>query len=979
MVRYIGEFSDNPSGVASENLRRAEENASNAANEGDTSNYSAGTEESSAGGLYTGGGKDGDNKKETKGKGKGFFKRKGPMALIMSLVLGGGGMMMGSQSLMPMAIEEMIIEKFNSIGISTTMASDAWLNTQLNQGVRLKNLQSGDTENLFAFSRYQVSQFNKYGILVLDNIGGGEITRIMALLYKKGDKYIPVVGSDYIGREGLEGAIKAAAQEKFKISNIGSPISAKEALSDPEFKNAYTAASKTWRGGASGWFDNIMSTITETKLSINRNRWARWVTNSITDLTKEFKKGAASAASSASDAGFGAKEFTEIKNDKGDVVDTKVGEIDDVKIEDATPEQMEIIRQNGGGETVDTSNTSIPTANPTLSKVSKVLNSKAVKAASAAGEYTCALLEAAVSIYTVVSAYQNLQFLNLITGFLESVDKVKSGSGDGSPVHEYSNNLTTSGETRDDNNKVISNKSGMAAAGMSWLFSNNSIDSNDQSIKNVNIESIMAGSTKLFKNAKDMAHMFEYCGYVKAALAAVDLAATVVSFIPFIGQGIKAVQLTAKEAVKVAIKAAVQIALYIAIPIIAKNLTNMLIRDAATEWFGEDLGNALISGASKYLGGNATSGGEGPGSQAKVIMYMNEQNAVIAEEARYQRSKRNPFDLTSKYTFLGSIYYSLIPIAYSSGGVMQSMAGATNMLSNSLVALLPSASAVSTQNELTSDGSCGLLSAVKAQGDAFCNPYIITDTSTIRESPVAVNDIVHRMNSEDTILASNNKWIGVSSSNFNSDGTIKEDSNLGKYITYCGQRTSQYGIKDASIAEHIVTKGKKVHKIIGYIPALKNIKDIREGLKDEANMAWSNGRACVASEDNEYWDELKWYQRYAENIRLVENINPGYVGPTTAYLNKYYEENPVDDSFEGQLARFSGMSKEKVSDTLALMEYYQFLAEYDASTRYAFGAPAVEEKHDLTFDNENQVAETIHVILLNEISFADVRNRVALV
>ena len=73
------------------------------------------------------------------------------------------------------------------------------------------------------------------------------------------------------------------------------------------------------------------------------------------------------------------------------------------------------------------------------------------------------------------------------------------------------------------------------------------------------------------------------------------------------------------------------------------------------------------------------------------------------------------------------------------------------------------------------------------------------------------------------------------------------------------------------------------------------------------------------------------------------------------------------------------MSKEKVSDTLALMEYYQFLAEYDASTRYAFGAPAVEEKHDLILDNENQVAETIHVILLNEISFADVRNRVALV
>ena len=979
MVRYIGEFSDNPSGVASENLRRAEENASNAANEGDTSNYSAGTEESSAGGLYTGGGKDGDNKKETKGKGKGFFKRKGPMALIMSLVLGGGGMMMGSQSLMPMAIEEMIIEKFNSIGISTTMASDAWLNTQLNQGVNLKCSKTDASANLFAFSKNQVDQFNKYGILVLDGIGS-ETTSITALLYRKGNKYIPVVGSDFIGRDYLEEAIKAAAQEKFKINNIGSPVSAKDALLDPDFKNAYTAASKTWRGGASGWFDEIMKTVTETKLSVNRNRWTKWVTNNLVDLTNEFKKiGSSVNMSNTKDDGLMKNLEVGHENKDGEIEYDRTNNVE-MDYEGLSQEEIDLIKsKNGGDGSVNTSNTAV-SGNSTVAGVSKVLNSKAIKAAAAVADYGCALLEGLMSIYTVVSAYQSLQFLNLISGFLESVDKVKAGDGSASPIHEYSNNLTTSGETKDDNDKVVKNSSGMAAAGMAWLFSNSSINVNDSSVRNINFETIMSNTSGLFKNIKSIAKLYETCGYVKAGVAVFDLATTIISFIPIAGQAVKAAQISVKAIGKIAVKAAVQIALYAVIPIAAKNITKMLVKDAATEWFGEDLGNALISGASKYLGGNATSGGQGPGSKERVLTYMNEQNAVIAEEARYQRSRRSPFDITSRYTFLGSLFYSLIPIAYSNSGLVQSITKTNNVLSDSIVALLPSANAVGIQEEITSSGKCDLLSSTGAFGDAFCNPYIVTDTSTIRTSPLAVNDIVHRIGTDNDVVAANAQYYNVSSDNFDSDGKIKKSSKLAKYITYCGQRTSQYGIKDATIAEQLTGENSTASRIIGTIPVLNNVQDIVHGLEDERNLAWSNGSACVASSENKHWDnEYKWYQRYAENERLVENINPCYESPVTAYLKEYYEENPVDDSFEGQLARFCGMSKEKVSDTLALMEYYQFLAEYDASTRYAFGAPAVEEKHNLIFDNENQVAETIHVILLNEISFADVRNRVTLV
>jgi hypothetical protein len=57
------------------------------------------------------------------------------------------------------------------------------------------------------------------------------------------------------------------------------------------------------------------------------------------------------------------------------------------------------------------------------------------------------------------------------------------------------------------------------------------------------------------------------------------------------------------------------------------------------------------------------------------------------------------------------------------------------------------------------------------------------------------------------------------------------------------------------------------------------------------------------------------------------------------------------------------------------MEYYNFIANYDSSNRFAFGAPVVEEKHDLQFDNDNQIASMSLSVLLNEISFADLRTR----
>ena len=389
----------------------------------------------------------------------------GPMAAIGGVFAVVAMLMSGAQSMMPIAIEEMIIEKFNSVGISSTMASDAWLDVQLNQGVRMENIKKGDQENLFAFSEYQVKQFESQGIKVVDGIGS-DSTSITALLYQKDGQWIPVVGSDILKYEGyseadLINAIKSASG----LDNIGSPVSPKEALADQAFKTPYTTASKAWRGGASGWFDNIMSSITETKLSITRNRWAKYVKKTAKGLTDEFKKIAKSAnLEKTSDGGMDADVMTK----KSEDADPTPEPIDNVNIEEGSGEDIKI------EETVDVKNNEVKNTEDVV-QIEGSLKGKALKAAAAVGDvasYGCALLEGVMSIYSLVSAYQSLQFLNLISGFLESVDKVKAGDDDSSPIHEYSTNLTTKADTMYNGEKVQGReqKTAMESAGMSWLF-----------------------------------------------------------------------------------------------------------------------------------------------------------------------------------------------------------------------------------------------------------------------------------------------------------------------------------------------------------------------------------------------------------------------------------------------------------------------------------------------------------------------------
>jgi len=978
--------------IAGEQIPKKKEDSIDGAREG----------EERADGFYSGEKKEKDSdgkgkKKESKKDTlKKIAKRKGPIGIIFGLLLSVGGMMVGFETMLPTAIEEMIIEKLNSVGISSTVASDAWLDTQLNFGVRDSELQNGKydytDDELFGLSPWQVQSLKRENIdVVVVNMNGKDVTTLLYYddLY---DVYISVVGTNYLNdpdysSSELLNAIKAATNHN--KDDIATPVSSSYAISNDRFRIAYTAASKTWRGGNSGWFDNIMDNITAVKLSLNRNRFARYVRTGVKSIDKSFKK-MAKRASKDLDDGISSRDF----NYEPDS-DSEIPSADDFQydVEKQKTKKIDgedkVIKYDQDTLITDVEGSDMPIGdakvkNSALSNIQSALNSKAFKAAAAVakvGSVACSIVEGIMAIYSVVSAYDQAQSLNLISGFLESSSKNKAGKGEASGYHAYGEELTTKADLKynygDDHSVIAKDKTAMESAGMDWLFSDTAINPYDPSVLNVNFQAIMSNVSKVSSYAANMASMFESCGYIKATSAVLDLGVTIVSFIPLVGQAVKVSQVLVKVVKKVALTAGVALALNAIIPYITQGIVNYIIGDFATELFGPDLGNAIASSANKLMGGNGTSGGQSPGSEAAVAAYLNERNEVIAQEAEYQRAIRSPFDITSPYTFLGSMVYSLIPIAFSGGGIMSSLRQVSGLASSAISSMLPTAGAISNEAAIASKGDCSLLEQVGVMGDAYCNPYIITDVSTIRVSPVSVNNII-RNTITDTEIASISASVpgmseGVRSNMIDPDGTIKDDSDLARYISYCGQRTSPYGVKDGNITQDVTGTGSTVSSIIRMVPILDDLAGAVDGMKEQANMDWISGRACVASETNSAWNNNRWYQRYAENMRLVENMNPGYESNVTALVKEQLGDDPIDDSFEATIARFAGMSKEKVEDTLALIEYYQYVANYDGSERYHFTESEPERPVTDYFDNENIVAESY--ILTNPIIYADVRNR----
>ncbi len=802
---------------------------------------------------------------------KNFKKSRAPLFVLFGLVIIIAGLLYISQMIMPFAIINRFREEFNTIGISSTLRADNILDYQLSA-----------PGSFLALSELQRSSLKDFNIIPVDVKSGDSF--FTALVFKNKKVYssvVPAVVLDSLGEEKINAMLNALlASSDIKVS--GAPISAYDALQLPAFSDSYSSASKAWRGGSSGWYDSLTD-LTEARLAISRSRYANWAATVFNSGTKEAWKSLARLKTSTSDSGVLSYGTLVDKDEAGNDV------------------------YNTGSGSVDSSSL---TAQTTVEGVRNVLNSKIMSVAKLAATTGCVGVEIASTIQTVVSAQQSLQYLNLMTGYAEAVQGVQNGSLDSEIMQAYNERLTTKDPE--------TGRSATASSGFTSFFSGEKIDPQDSEVKAVNIEGLMSSLGTLTGDVAFTSEAFQACSYIRMGLAATNFATTVLNFVPVLGQTASAIHIVAKVARRLALGVSVGAIASFVIPKILTQVVDNITKDVATEWLGGSLSHAMGSGANKFIGGNAQTGGGSAASPETFAEYTREKTAVLAREAEVERRSLSPLDVSSKNTFLGSLAYSLIPFATTSsvGGIAKNLGV---LVSNSVTNILPSASAIAETNIINSIGDCPVLSSVGIVGDAYCNPYFITDRSTISLSPISV---------EEKVASLGNNFSGAQE---NGQKIINPNSNLGKYIKFCGQRVSSFGVADANIANEIVATPSS---LVSSLPLVSDVAEIIHSLGEAENIPWISGSACVASSENPLWEENKFYQRYVEDQRLFESAGLVSESSVTAMLDGYYQENPLDNSLEGVLARYSGLEKETVVAVLDTLDALDYLASYDASSRF---------------------------------------------
>ena len=426
-----------------------------------------------------------------------------------------------------------------------------------------------------------------------------------------------------------------------------------------------------------------------------------------------------------------------------------------------------------------------------------------------------------------------------------------------------------------------------------------------------------------------------------------------------------------------------------------KKITDLFKRSVIQKAVGEDLGNVLVSGGNAYMGMNHRQNGGSVADKDSLVSYYQAQDRVIAENARYERESRSPFDITSKYTFMGSIAAQLVPLASSMTSITNAINGASGVIGSAISSLSPKSSAVSAgiRAQAVADATAKAnpyLADLGGVGDAFGNPYIITDTKTLGNHPADIVNDVDALSQNSSGEKKN--LLDVDDPSAENVPKIGKNSNLAKYIVYCGQRQSPFGMADQNIAAEIdktdvdggetkVGQGAAAfaNGALSAVPVLGDTLDITSNQTKLDNMGWISGESCVTNNDaNKYsdksigWGEAKKYQRFIEDQRLAEAEGLIEKSAVTEYLAEYYEEHPLDNSLEGVLARYSGYTKENVAYALNLMDVMNFVAEYDPTNLYPYPhqeQPEQQIEIDNQYDYYNNDMLAMHSVVYNDLRY----------
>lgn len=671
--------------------------------------------------------------------------------------------------------------------------------------------------------------------------------------------------------------------------------------SDAMFLNT---AKKSTRGRSASFFDPSASHHYR-KLNLSRNDFTNYRQSNNQDSdNKAFRDVMNQKFSTDSDIRIGITEDQTTTDENGNTIKNRVTETD-----------------------INTKN--IP-GNDATTKAKSYLDHLTNKTQGTS--FACLGLKIGNMVSTAVNALETYQSINFFMGLSENISKVKAGFGSQSAIHPVMNFFHQSTENTvydvKTNQSIKVKGSPLESESLKSILGNTS--PNKDQVLNFSSER----SNHALKNSPSLTSTsVKSCSANQTAGAIISLSAFAIP-----GGGIIKASVGLLKNTVFAIGAQIAIAgtLSVLIPTIAETMFSNRFANAT----GKPAGELFVKGAISANTKLARSGsGQTPSSKHTVLAFHTSTHQAIQEEITLAKLERHkPLD-----TFINHLTLKLSTIHSSSS--ISTLNNLTNLAKTSFVQNLENTTLAhgrSTENSsfMTTFGDCPNLESIGAVGDIHCNPIPTSDLSTSKVDP-----------------ETDSKYLSIINQNLEKTPEghqkIKDNSNLANFILYCAERDSPFGAIDANIHNAM----QHSLGVVGdNLPILNDIIDIVNATEDIKNLPWATGAICVNSPQNPKWEEFKYYQRYIEDHRLLDQLgaHQDQKNPVLAFKDHYQSTHPLDTSPSGTLARITGLTKFDTEGLLAIQEYQNTLRRYQSTIAHQFSIKPIKTQYPVISTSNHQ-------------------------
>ena len=607
---------------------------------------------------------------------------------------------------------------------------------------------------------------------------------------------------------------------------------------------------------------------------------------------------------------------------------------------------------------------------------------------SKAAQGVCLVYNTAMTINRMIKAYEAAQVVVMTLRIFEAIQRMQAGDGGDAILAVFANYLTRPKTTEfelTEGDFTSITTSAIGSSALAQFYGGTKLTDNDTIV-----QSYITSSNQFRKIASSLEGGTGY-----KACTGTNLIASIIDAIGDVASlgTTRLVGLLVSVGISTAISTAIGFILSIMVP----KIMHALVRDFSDFVEGAPAGGAIAWAAEQLQGLVAQLGGLSVGTAKGALVYSQKKAALIAEQARYDRERLSPFDISSEYTFMGSLMASLTRANLNTSSIIGRVGNIASVVGGSLVALTPASHAADAIDDIVTTGDHPEITELVNDGQkrfatAFGEPYYIPDFTTMGYSiedvmwywdakgcfeepydPVSNPNPDIRMNGtgiasakNPIILAikegrnvSNNALLAAYTDGNNpadefvlSDTSSSDKNMLALKVEEKLFRGAPLGVPDPEIEAKyrpMDTGSSFWDKLISAIPVIGSVVDIVNNIDTLAHM--SN---ILGSEHHKDTKENHMFEAYALMQRVGEMMGIFKKAQTAAYIDKYVEEHPLDKTMVGRIARNSGLTRDQVITAFKQINALKFIADYHPdglgplfyerpAVRVVFGSSLVED------------------------------------